>query len=162
MCPSHTAACPAVLTHKLGRTIAARIALSTDAQPETNHWCRLIHAMSTSAFFSGRRLGRAGAGSAVRPVAASRSHTCVVRAERVLIVNTKKGGHAFLGLYLAKRLLGKGYGVTIFNDGDPVRPCPPGRFPEACAGMHAIAEGAEIGCRGTPTPRPLARCRQSV
>lgn len=41
--------------------------------------------------------------------------------KKVMIVNTKKGGHAFLGLYLAKRLLGKGFGVTVFNDGDPVR-----------------------------------------
>lgn len=43
------------------------------------------------------------------------------KGKKVMIVNTKKGGHAFLGLYLAKRLLGKGFGVTIFNDGDPVR-----------------------------------------
>jgi hypothetical protein len=42
------------------------------------------------------------------------------KGKKVMIVNTKKGGHAFLGLYLAKRLLGKGLSVTIFNDGDPV------------------------------------------
>lgn len=46
---------------------------------------------------------------------------CVsVRAENVLIANTKGGGHAFIGLHLAKQLLGAGHSVTIFNDGDPV------------------------------------------
>lgn len=41
-----------------------------------------------------------------------------VRADRALIVNTKGGGHAFLGLHLAKRLLADGHSVTILNDGD--------------------------------------------
>lgn len=41
-----------------------------------------------------------------------------VRADRALIVNTKGGGHAFLGLHLAKRLLDDGHNVTILNDGD--------------------------------------------
>lgn len=35
-------------------------------------------------------------------------------------MNTKGGGHAFIGLYLAKELLNKGHDVTIFNDGDQV------------------------------------------
>jgi nucleoside-diphosphate-sugar epimerase len=43
-----------------------------------------------------------------------------VRADKCLIVNTKGGGHAFIGLYLAKELLAKGHDVTIFNDGDAV------------------------------------------
>lgn len=43
-----------------------------------------------------------------------------VRAEQVLIVNTKGGGHAFIGLHLAKQLLQKGHSVTIFNEGDQV------------------------------------------
>ena len=44
----------------------------------------------------------------------------VVRSDSALIVNTKGGGHAFLGLHLAKRLLAAGHTVTILNDGDKV------------------------------------------
>lgn len=53
----------------------------------------------------------------------SRSGRCVsvsVRAENVLIANTKGGGHAFIGLYLANQLLDAGHSVTILNDGEPV------------------------------------------
>jgi urease accessory protein UreE len=54
-----------------------------------------------------------------RPI--GRCHlTAVVRAQRVMIVNTKKGGHAFIGLYLAKELVAAKHDVTIFNDGDSV------------------------------------------
>ena len=42
------------------------------------------------------------------------------RADSVLIINTKGGGHAFLGLYLAKELLAAGHKVSILNDGDKV------------------------------------------
>jgi hypothetical protein len=35
------------------------------------------------------------------------------------------GGHAFLGLHLAKQLLSAGHSVTILNDGDQVSYCPP-------------------------------------
>lgn len=44
-----------------------------------------------------------------------------VRADKCLIVNTKGGGHAFIGLYLAKELVNKGHDVTIFQQGDEVR-----------------------------------------
>jgi hypothetical protein len=76
---------------------------------------------SANAFFTGRRIG-ASSSRVKQPRAAARSQTVVVQAKgkKVLIVNTKKGGHAFLGLYLAKRLLGAGLSVTITNDGDPV------------------------------------------
>ena len=52
------------------------------------------------------------------------------RADSVLIINTKGGGHAFLGLYLAKELLAAGHKVSILNDGDKVAlphlpPCQP-------------------------------------
>ena len=72
-----------------------------------------------TAFVTSRRLG----GSSTRQprAAARRLVLAEAKGKKVMIVNTKKGGHAFLGLYLAKRLLGKGFGVTIFNDGDPVR-----------------------------------------
>ena len=43
-----------------------------------------------------------------------------VRADNVLIANTKGGGHAFIGLHLAKQLLDSGHSVTILNDGDEV------------------------------------------
>ena len=39
-------------------------------------------------------------------------------ASSCLIVNTKGGGHAFIGFYLAKELLKKGHTVTLMNDGD--------------------------------------------
>lgn len=51
---------------------------------------------------------------------ASRRLAVSVRADKALIVNTKGGGHAFLGLHLAKKLLSAGHSVTILNDGDKV------------------------------------------
>ncbi|KAG2448836.1 hypothetical protein HYH02_006187 [Chlamydomonas schloesseri] len=57
-----------------------------------------------------------GARRAVGP--ASRRLTVSVMNSNVLIANTKGGGHAFIGLYLAKELLKKGHKVTILNDGD--------------------------------------------
>ena len=45
-----------------------------------------------------------------------------VRAEQVLIVNTKGGGHAFIGLHLAEALLKGGHSITILNDGDQASP----------------------------------------
>ena len=63
---------------------------------------------------------RVAASSASRPSAA-RSLALRCRAERVLIANTKGGGHAFLGLHLAKKLMSQGHEVTILNDGDEVR-----------------------------------------
>lgn len=78
---------------------------------------------SANAFFTGRRIGGASL-RARQPRVAARGQAVVVEAKgkQVLIVNTKKGGHAFLGLYVAKRLLGSGLSVTIMNDGDPVSP----------------------------------------
>ncbi len=57
-----------------------------------------------------------------RPMAGARNRalTVNVRNANVLIANTKGGGHAFIGLYLAKELLKKGHKVTIMNDGDEV------------------------------------------
>mmetsp|Transcript_38664 Transcript_38664/g.98886 ORF Transcript_38664/g.98886 Transcript_38664/m.98886 type:complete len:370 (+) Transcript_38664:130-1239(+) len=47
---------------------------------------------------------------------------CVdVRAARVLIANTKGGGHSAIGPYLAKELLQAGHTITILNDGDPAK-----------------------------------------
>jgi len=48
----------------------------------------------------------------------SRKHCLDVRADNVLIINTKGGGHAFLGLHTANKLLKAGHRVTILNDGD--------------------------------------------
>jgi hypothetical protein len=44
---------------------------------------------------------------------ASRRTAVLVRADNCLIVNTKGGGHAFIGYYLAKALSEKGHEVTI-------------------------------------------------
>ncbi len=49
------------------------------------------------------------------------SQRMAARADSVLIINTKGGGHAFLGLYLARRLLKDGHTVSILKDGDEVR-----------------------------------------
>lgn len=69
-----------------------------------------------------RSLARRGALSAPsaqrRP---ARQLTTVVRADSCLIVNTKGGGHAFIGLHLAKQLLKKGHSVTIMNDGEQAK-----------------------------------------
>lgn len=43
-----------------------------------------------------------------------------IRNENCLIVNTKSGGHAFLGYHLTEKLLANNHTVTILNDGDPV------------------------------------------
>ena len=61
-------------------------------------------------------LGRAPV--AYRPARASR---LLCRADSVLIANTKGGGHAFLGLHLARKLVADGHSVTILNDGEEVR-----------------------------------------
>ncbi|MEW5302673.1 MAG: hypothetical protein WDW36_005434 [Sanguina aurantia] len=52
---------------------------------------------------------------------ASRRSTVSVSAANVLIANTKGGGHAFIGLYLAKQLIAKGHTVTILNDGNEAK-----------------------------------------
>ena len=44
-----------------------------------------------------------------------------VRSDSALIVNTKGGGHAFIGLHLAKKLISDGHTVTILNDGDKAK-----------------------------------------
>lgn len=48
------------------------------------------------------------------------STTFTVRAEKkkVLIVNTNSGGHAVIGFYFAKQLLGSGHEVTIMTMGE--------------------------------------------
>lgn len=48
----------------------------------------------------------------------SRQRNVKVNAASCLIVNTKGGGHAFIGYHLAKELRTKGHQVTIMNDGD--------------------------------------------
>ena len=73
---------------------------------------------------------RSGSFTSARPVPSQarltvarqgRSLCTEVRADNVLIANTKGGGHAFIGLHLAKQLLDNGHSVTILNDGDEVR-----------------------------------------
>lgn len=50
-----------------------------------------------------------------------RAGPVVVRNDSALIVNTKGGGHAFIGLHLAKKLIAQGHKVTILNDGDQAK-----------------------------------------
>jgi hypothetical protein len=38
--------------------------------------------------------------------------------KKVLIINTNSGGHAVIGFYFAKELLGAGHSVTILTVGD--------------------------------------------
>ena len=73
---------------------------------------------------------RSGSFTSARPVPSQarlagarqgRSLCTQVRADNVLIANTKGGGHSFIGLHLAKQLLDSGHSVTILNDGDEVR-----------------------------------------
>lgn len=56
----------------------------------------------------------------VQRAAPARLLSVRVQNANCMIVNTKGGGHAFIGLYLAKALLKKGHQVTIMNDGDRV------------------------------------------
>mmetsp|Transcript_56262 Transcript_56262/g.138174 ORF Transcript_56262/g.138174 Transcript_56262/m.138174 type:complete len:86 (+) Transcript_56262:901-1158(+) len=70
--------------------------------------------VGTSSFVRGGRVsgdGRRARGR--RPVA--------VRMSNVLIVNTGGGGHASIGLYLARILREKQHSVSIFNDGDATK-----------------------------------------
>lgn len=55
-----------------------------------------------------------------RALAPSRQRVVKCDAAHALIVNTKSGGHAFIGYYLAKALRAQGHRVTILNDGNEV------------------------------------------
>jgi len=54
----------------------------------------------------------------VRVVPRRAAHTVDVQAAKVLIANTKGGGHSAIGLYLTKELVKGGHQVTILNDGE--------------------------------------------
>ena len=73
--------------------------------------------LKSTTFTSGRPVIATARSSTSRH---SRCLSASIRAENVLIANTKGGGHAFIGLHLAKQLLSAGHSVTILNDGDPV------------------------------------------
>lgn len=71
--------------------------------------------------FFGKRLNKTSVVKARRSANKQRGGrlaSLVVRNENVLIANTKGGGHAFIGLYLARKLVSEGHKVTILNDGD--------------------------------------------
>jgi nucleoside-diphosphate-sugar epimerase len=77
---------------------------------------------AASSTISGARLSARPFGASGRQhSSAARRAQVLVRADSVLIANTKGGGHAFLGLHLAKKLLNEGHSVTILNDGDPAK-----------------------------------------
>ena len=73
--------------------------------------------LRSGSFTSGRPVARSPKLVAAR---SGRNLCATVRADNVLIANTKGGGHAFIGLHLAKQLLDSGHSVTILNDGDEV------------------------------------------
>jgi hypothetical protein len=64
----------------------------------------------------------AGRAACLRPQSVSRRVSVRVRADKCLIVSTKGGGHAFISYYLARELVNKGHDVTIFQQGEEVRP----------------------------------------
>ncbi|BBH10300.1 chloroplast stem-loop binding protein of 41 kDa, partial [Prunus dulcis] len=67
--------------------------------------------------------------------------------KKVLIVNTNGGGHAVIGFYFAKELLGSGHQVTILTVGeessDKMKKPPFSRF--SCWGKTVWGEPADIG-----------------
>ncbi|WCJ21529.1 chloroplast stem-loop binding protein of 41 kDa [Euphorbia peplus] len=71
--------------------------------------------------------------------------------KKVLIVNTNSGGHAVIGFYFAKELLGSGHDVTIFTVGDEtsdkMNKPPFSRFSEIVSGGGKTVWGdpAEVG-----------------
>lgn len=71
--------------------------------------------------------------------------------KRVLIVNTNSGGHAVIGFYFAKELLGSGHKVTIFTVGDEssdkMKKPPFSRFSEitSAGGKTVWGDPADIG-----------------
>ncbi|XP_073156310.1 chloroplast stem-loop binding protein of 41 kDa a, chloroplastic [Henckelia pumila] len=81
------------------------------------------------------------------------SHPSTVKAEKkkVLIVNTNSGGHAVIGFYFAKELLGSGHDVTIFTIGeeasDKMKKPPFNRFSEivSAGGKTVWGEPVDIG-----------------
>eukprot|EP00798_Chlamydomonas_sp_ICE-L_P030153 gene30153-35133_t len=90
-----------------------------------------LHSVS-SASVSGRKAGFA---QAPRP---SRRTTVQVNAANALIVNTKGGGHSFIGMYLAKELTSKGHKAKLVKK----------------APYSAYADLAQSGvdiCWGSPT-----------
>ncbi|KAJ8899431.1 hypothetical protein K2173_018405 [Erythroxylum novogranatense] len=71
--------------------------------------------------------------------------------KKVLILNTNSGGHAVIGFYLAKELLGSGHEVTILTVGeegsDKMKKPPFNRFSEIVSGGGKTVWGdpAEVG-----------------
>ncbi|XP_076932339.1 chloroplast stem-loop binding protein of 41 kDa a, chloroplastic-like [Bidens hawaiensis] len=72
--------------------------------------------------------------------------------KKVLIVNTNSGGHAVIGFYFAKELLGSGHEVTVFTVGDEgsdkMKKPPFTRFSEIVEGGGKIVWG-EVDAIGT-------------
>ncbi|XP_074302157.1 chloroplast stem-loop binding protein of 41 kDa a, chloroplastic-like [Silene latifolia] len=71
--------------------------------------------------------------------------------KKVLIVNTSSGGHAVIGFYFAKELLGSGHEVTVFTVGDEssdkMKKPPFNRFSEitSAGGKTIWGNPAEVG-----------------
>ena len=74
-----------------------------------------------------------------------------VRNESALIVNTKGGGHAFIGLHLAKQLIADGHKVTILNDGDQAKLESKAPFSEYGSTGAEIVWGSPVDPSSYPT-----------
>ncbi|KAL5860248.1 hypothetical protein ACOSQ4_001544 [Xanthoceras sorbifolium] len=85
---------------------------------------RLSLSSSSSNFFSSSSLSishssfTCSASSRPSPVFSFSVKASAAEKKKVLIVNTNSGGHAVIGFYFAKQLLGSGHEVTIFTVGD--------------------------------------------
>ncbi|XP_073063440.1 chloroplast stem-loop binding protein of 41 kDa a, chloroplastic [Primulina eburnea] len=81
----------------------------------------------------------------------SQSFTVKAEKKKVLVLNTNSGGHAVIGFYFAKELLGSGHDVTIFTVGDEgsdkMKKPPFNRFSEivSAGGKTVWGEPVDIG-----------------
>ncbi|KAL9430931.1 hypothetical protein AB3S75_026177 [Citrus x aurantiifolia] len=84
-------------------------------------------------------------------VSASTVKASAAEKKKVLIVNTNSGGHAVIGFYLAKELLGSGHEITIMTVGDEnsdkMKKPPFNRFNEivSAGGKTVWGDPAEVG-----------------
>jgi hypothetical protein len=73
-------------------------------------------------------------------------------------VNTKGGGHAFIGLHLAKKLISQGHKVTILNDGDQVREAV--LAAGCCCWRPPWGRVGHSGASPSTSPPPVRSCSQ--
>ncbi|KAL3849867.1 hypothetical protein ACJIZ3_011749 [Penstemon smallii] len=131
--------------------------LSSSSSPSSSSLSRLTlsspshHSLSSSLSISPSFISLST--KAPKRTASSLFPSFTVKAEKknVLIVNTNSGGHAVIGFYFAKELLGSGHNVTILTVGeegsDKMKKPPFNRFSEIVSGggKTVWGEPADIG-----------------